>query len=136
MDYTDVWSQIYGIEVEPNLGCNGMPTFIYEYPRELAAIVKINEKNIAERFEFYIEGVELGNCGNEGVNLNEYKERFENDIKARKTNGLIDCKPDREFVDILEKLPKCSGIAIGIDRIVMILANLKSINDFKLFNLE
>jgi len=135
-DYTDVWSQIYGIEVEPNLGKNGLVTFIYEYPKELAAITKINENNIAERFEFYIDGIELGNCGNEGVEINEYKGRFEDDIKTRKENGLIDYVPDREFIEVLEKLPKCAGIAIGVDRLAMIFANAKSINDLKLINIE
>lgn len=136
MDYTDLWSQIYGIEVEPNLGKNGLVTFIYEYPKELAAITKINDKNIAERFEFYIEGIELGNCGNEGVNIEEYKNRFEKDINIRQELGLIDYKADREFIEVLEKLPKCAGIAIGVDRLAMIFANLQSINDLKLVTIE
>ncbi|MDD2483166.1 MAG: hypothetical protein PHE32_01490 [Candidatus Shapirobacteria bacterium] len=136
MDYTDVWSQIYGIEVEPNLGKNGLVTFIYEYPPELAAIIKINEKNIAERFEFYIEGIEMGNCGNEGVIIEEYKKRFEKDIDIRQKLGLINYKVDDEFIEILEKLPKCAGIAIGVDRLAMIFADVKSINDLKLITIE
>ncbi|MDD4027091.1 MAG: hypothetical protein PHO75_02770 [Candidatus Shapirobacteria bacterium] len=136
MDYVDLWSQIYGIEIEPNLGKNGLITFIYEYPPELAAIVKVNENNIAERFEFYIEGIELGNCGNEGVIIEEYKERFEKDIKKRQNLGLINCEPDIEFLEILEKLPKCAGIAIGIDRLAMIFADVKNINDLKLILIE
>ena len=136
MDYIDVWSQIYGIEVEPNLGKNGLVTFIYEYPPELAAIIKINKKNIAERFEFYIEGIELGNCGNEGVIIEEYKKRFEKDIGTRKKLGLIDYKADYDFIEVLEKLPKCAGIAIGVDRLAMIFADVKSINDLKLISIE
>ena len=136
MDYTDVWSQIYGIEVEPNLGKNGLVTFIYGYPPELAAITKINEKNIAERFEFYIEGIELGNCGNEGVIIEEYKKRFEKDINLRQKMGLINYKADDEFIEVLEKLPKCAGIAIGVDRLAMIFADVESINDLKLVTIE
>ena len=132
MDYTDVWSQIYGIEVEPNLGKDGLVTFIYEYPRELAAITKINELGIAERFEFYIEGVELGNCGNEGVEIEEYKGRFLKDIEIRKKLGLINYRADDEFISILDRLPKCTGIAIGMDRLAMIFANIVSISDLKL----
>ena len=136
LDYVDLWSQIYGIEVEPNLGKNGLVTFIYEYPPELAAVVKINKNNKAERFEFYIEGIELGNCGNEGVFIEEYKERFEKDIKTRQRLGLIDYKPDREFIEILEKLPKCAGIAIGMDRLAMVFADVKNINDLKIISIE
>ena len=136
MDYTDVWSQIYGIEIEPNLGKNGKITFIYDYPSELAAITKINELGIAERFEFYIEGIELGNCGNEGVIVEEYKNRFYKDIENRKKMGLIDCKPDIEFISVLEKLPKCAGIAIGMDRLAMIFANVTSISDLQLISIE
>ena len=136
MDYIDVWSQIYGIEVEPNLGKNGLITFIYEYPPELAAITKINERNIAERFEFYIEGIELGNCGNEGVIIEEYKKRFEKDISIRQKLGLINYKVDNEFIEVLEKLPKCAGIAIGFDRLAMIFADVKNINDLKMIAIE
>lgn len=130
MDYTDVWSQIYGIEVEPNLGKNGLVTFIYEYPPELAAVIKINKKNIAERFEFYIEGIELGNCGNEGVEIEEYRKRFENEAK------LVNYKTDDEFINVLQNLSKCAGIAIGVDRLVMIFADVKNINDLKLILIE
>ncbi|MFA5749734.1 MAG: amino acid--tRNA ligase-related protein [Candidatus Shapirobacteria bacterium] len=130
MDYIDVWSQIYGIEVEPNLGKNGMITFIYEYPKELAAITKINEFGIAERFEFYIGGIELGNCGNEGVEIEEYKKRFNDDAE------LVSYKTDDKFIEILEKLPKCAGIAIGVDRLAMIFADVKNINDLKLIIIE
>lgn len=136
LDYTDVWSQIYGIEVEPNLGKNGQVTFIYEYPPELAAITKINENNRAERFEFYIDGIELGNCGNEGVVIDEYQKRFKKDIETRQKLGLIKYEPDWEFIEILKQLPKCAGIAIGVDRLAMIFANLKSINDLKLILIE
>ncbi|MEI8067741.1 MAG: amino acid--tRNA ligase-related protein [Candidatus Shapirobacteria bacterium] len=130
LDYVDLWSQIYGVEVEPNLGKNGLVTFIYEYPPELAAIVKINENNIAERFEFYIEGIELGNCGNEGVIVEEYRNRF------RKEAKLVKHKVDDEFIEVLEKLPKCAGIAIGMDRLAMIFADVENINDLKLITIK
>lgn len=136
MNYVDVWSQIYGVEVEANLGKEGKVTFIYDYPPELAAITKINKKGIAERFEFYIEGIELGNCGNESVIIDEYRIRFENDIETRKKNGLIDYLPDRDFISVLKRMPKCSGIAIGIDRLAMILANVRSISDLQVVSIE
>jgi len=136
MNYTDVWSQIYGVEIEPKLGTGGLVTFIYDYPPELAAIVKINDKGIAERFEFYIEGIELGNCGNEGVEIEEYGERFNKDIEVRKTDGLINYKPDVEFISVLENLPKCAGIAIGMDRLAMIFAGTNSISDLHMISIK
>lgn len=136
MNYVDVWSQIYGIEVEPNLGRDGKVTFIYDYPPELAAITKINEDGIAERFEFYIEGIELGNCGNEGVLIDEYKERFDADIKIRQKNGLIEYRPDKEFISVLRNLPKCAGIAIGMDRLAMIFAGATSISDLQIVSVK
>lgn len=132
INYIDLWSQIYGIEVEPKLGKNGQVTFIYDYPPELAAIVKINEDGIGERFEFYIGGVELGNGGNEGVDIKEYKKRFNDDIKKRKKLKMIDYKADVDFISVLKKLNKSAGIAIGMDRLAMIFADVTDINELKM----
>lgn len=136
MSYVDLWSLIYGLEIESKLGTSGLVTFIYDYPPELAAITRINKDGISERFEFYIDGVELGNCGNEGVNLKEYKKRFNNDIKIRKENGLINYLPDKSFISVLEQMPKCSGIAIGVDRLAMIFAGVDSISDLQMFTIK
>ncbi len=139
MNYTDLWSQIYGLSIEPHLGKNGLPTFIYEYPRELAAITQFDEeRNVAQRFEFYIEGIELGNCGNEATentNIKEHQNRFKNDIKIRKKLKMNYIKPDYEFIDVLSKLPPSAGIAIGIDRLIMLFANLTSIQDLQVINI-
>ena len=136
--YTDVWSQIYTQEVEPHLGFSGRPTLIYEYPVELAAMVQVNQKkHIAERFEAYIAGVELGNCGNEayeGADWDEFEKRIQNEDTARRETGKIIYPPDSEFISILKQLPRCSGIAIGVERLAMIFTNVQSIADLKIFN--
>lgn len=140
MNYTDLWSQIYGLTVEPHLGKNGLPTFIYEYPRELAATAQFNEeKNVSERLEFYIDGIELGNCGNastDKTNIEEHKTRMQKDIEIRKENKMKYIEPDLEFIDVLQKLPPCAGIAIGVDRLAMIFADLLSIQDLQLIQFE
>lgn len=137
--YSDIWSQIYTQEVEPKLGKNGRPTLIYEYPKELAAMVNFNsKKNVAERFEVYIEGVELGNCGNEtspDSDWSEFETRFKNEEITRKKEAKIIYPPDNEFLDILKKLPRCTGIAIGIERLAMVFINLSSIEELKVFSL-
>ncbi|MEM4260984.1 MAG: amino acid--tRNA ligase-related protein [Candidatus Woesearchaeota archaeon] len=133
--YTDVWSQIYTQEVEPNLGTNGRPTIVYEYPIELAALAEIDKKKlVAKRFECYIEGIELGNCAQEtsGQSFNIEKKRFIHDLKERKKRGLEMHKEDYEFLHVVKNLPKCSGIAIGLDRLAMIFTNSKSIEELQL----
>ncbi len=137
--YTDIWSQIYTQEVEPRLGKNGRPTLIYEYPKELAAWVNFNTaKQIAERFEVYIEGIELGNCGNEtspDSNWEEFEARFENEVAAGKSTGKLIYPPDKEFLSILKKLPRCSGIAMGVDRLAMVFINADSIESLHVHHL-
>jgi elongation factor P--(R)-beta-lysine ligase len=138
--YVELWSQIYGIEVEPNLGKNGFPTVIYEYPRELAATAQYDDvRKVAERLEFYIEGIELGNCGNAGTtntNIEEHKKRFQSDIDLRKNSGMVEHPADIEFIEVLQHLPPCAGIAIGVERLAMIFLNLKSITELQMIEIE
>ncbi len=138
--YSEVWSQIYAQEVEPNLGMNGKPTIIYEYPRELAAVVEFDEKkNVAYRFEIYIAGIELGNCGSEvspSTNFEEMAERLQKEYKERKQNNRIMFPPDTEFVVNLRKMKPASGIAMGIDRIAMLFTDAESVKDLQLITYE
>lgn len=139
MSYVDLWSQIYGLAVEPNLGKNGKITMIYEYPRELAATAQYNEeKKVSDRFEIYIEGIELGNAGNastDKTNISEYKRTFENEMNERKINGKINYPPAYEFIDAIKKMPRCAGIGMGVDRIAMIFANCQNIYDLRLIDI-
>ncbi len=136
--YEEIWSQIYVSEVEPNLGKNGYPTLIYDYPKELAALAKLNpDKRTAQRFEFYINGVELGDCYTELGDWREQLTRFEQEIKKRKKMKKIDHPIDKGFIEALKyELPFCSGVAIGLERLMMVLLGLSSINDLKLIQIE
>lgn len=138
--YADVWSQIYTQEIEPHLGKNGRPTMIYEYPKELAATAQFNaEKNIAERLEVYIEGIELGNCGNaatQAADWDDFERRFKEEDTIRKKTGKIQHPPDAEFVSVLKQLPQCAGIAIGVERLAMIFTDAQSIEELQLIHLE
>lgn len=133
LSYVDLWSQIYGLEIEPYLGTNDHPTLIYDYPSELAAMVNIDPKtNLAQRLEIYINGIELGNCGNESTedtNIEGFKKRLDQDSQ-------VNYVQDTEFLNIIQKLPPCSGIAIGVDRLAMVLTGVKSIQDLQLINFE
>ncbi len=136
-DYEDVWSQVYAAEVEPFLGKNGYPTLIYDYPKEFAALAKLNpDGKTAQRFEFYIAGVELGDCYTELTDWKEQALRFKTEDLTRKKNKKISHPVDKEFIDALKYgLPDCAGIAIGFERLVMIFSNAKSIQDLKLISI-
>jgi len=136
--YEDLWSQIYTSEVESHLGRNGYPTLIYDYPKEFAALAKLNnDGKTTQRFEFYIDGVEIGDCYTELTNWHEQEKRFEMEEKKRKKDGKIIHPIDKGFIKALRHgLVDCSGIAIGLERLVMIFAGVNSIKELKLINIE
>ena len=136
--YEDLFSQIYVQEVEPNLGKNGKMTLIYDYPKEFAALAKLNpDGKTAQRFEFYLAGIELGDCYTELTNAQEQEKRFEIEDTKRKKDGKIIHPIDLGYIEALKKgLDKCSGIAIGLERLAMIFADSQSIQDLKLIKIE
>ncbi|MEI6326896.1 MAG: amino acid--tRNA ligase-related protein [Candidatus Roizmanbacteria bacterium] len=136
--YEELWSQIYSNEVEPHLGKNGHPTLLYDYPVEFAALSKPNADGItAQRFEFYIAGVELGNCYSELTDWPLQEERLRKEQQERAKSGKISHPTDWGFIESLKKgLPDCSGIAIGVDRLAMIFADVDSIDKIKLVSFE
>lgn len=136
--YEDLWSQIYVQEVEPYLGKNGYPSLIYDYPKELAALAKLNpDGKTAQRFEFYINGIELGDCYTELTDWKEQEIRFEKENEKRKKTNKINHPIDKGFIEALKYgLPDCAGIAIGVDRLSMVFLNETSINNLKLINID
>lgn len=137
-NYVDLFSQIYTQEIEPNLGIQGRPTIIYDYPVDLAALAKLNnDGQTSQRFEFYIVGLELGDCYTELTDPLEQQTRFEKEEENRKKIGLINYPSDWGFIKALEQgLPNCSGIAIGFDRLAMIFCNVDSISSLRLINIS
>ncbi|MCX7956007.1 MAG: hypothetical protein N2593_02815 [Patescibacteria group bacterium] len=136
--YEDIWSQIYTQEIEPNLGKNGYPTLIYDYPKEFASLAKLNsDAKTAQRFEFYINGIEIGDCYTELIDWREQEERFIIENKKRKIFKKINHPVDKGFIEALKYgLKPCSGIAIGFERLVMIFAGVSSINKLKLIDIN
>jgi elongation factor P--beta-lysine ligase len=135
--YEDLWSQIYTAEIEHHLGKNGYPTLIYDYPKEFAALAKLNKDGkTTQRFEFYIEGIEIGDCYTELTDWKEQQQRFFEEQQKRKKDGKIIHQIDKGFIEALEHgLKPCSGIAIGFERLAMIFANVDSIDKLKLINI-
>jgi len=135
--YEEVWSQIYVSEIEPNLGKNGYPTLIYDYPKEFAALAKLNsDGKTAQRFEFYINGIELGDCYTELTDWREQEERFLKEDRERKKLGKINYPIDKGFIQALKYgLPACAGIAIGVERLAMVFLGFQSIDKLKVVDI-
>lgn len=134
-NWDDIYFKIFLNKIEPNLPLN-KPLFIYDYPSTQAALAKKAKKNpfFAERFELYIHGIELANAYSELTNLHEQKFRLVEERKMRKTLNKTAFDIDEEFLLCLESIRHpCAGIAMGIDRLVMLLMNKKTISDVLLF---
>ncbi len=136
--YEDVFSQMYTQEIEPHLGTNGFPTVICDYPVIFAPLSLPNPDGLtAHRFEIYIEGVELGNCYGELTDPKLQQERFEKEDKGRKDSKKIQHPVDTGFIDALQKgMPSCSGIAMGIERLAMIVSDVESIDKLQLITID
>lgn len=133
--WEELYNQIFLNEIEPHLG-RGKPTILYEFPSVMGALArkKKSDPRFAERFEFYIEGLELGDCYSELTDWKEQQERFENELKEIKRLGKTVYDYDHDFINALKVgLPDCSGIAVGVDRLVMLFANVTDIADTLFF---
>lgn len=117
----DIFSRILAEKVEPHLG-QGRATLLYEYPLPQAALAraKPGSHTVAERFELYACGVELGNAFGELTDVAEQRKRFAAamDEKARIHGERY--QVDEDFLDALEQMPSACGIALGFDRLVML----------------
>lgn len=124
--------------IEPHLG-QAEPTFIYDYPATQAALARIRRDAIpvAERFEVYIKGIELANGFYELADAQEQRQRFEENIIERRALGFDEAPIDENFIAALNHgLPNCAGVAIGIDRLLMLAANAETISEIISFPIE
>ncbi|MBA3535538.1 MAG: elongation factor P--(R)-beta-lysine ligase [Tatlockia sp.] len=104
--------------VEPALGKETVPVALYNFPPSQAALAKISQ-GVAERFEIYVQGVELANGFHELTDASAQASRFQQDLVIRRQKGLPEPIPDDNFLAALAHgLPACSGVALGIDRLL------------------
>ena len=121
-------------EIEPHLGVN-TPTFLYDYPASMAALARLKPgcPSIAERFEIYVGGIELANGFSELNDAHEQRKRFEKELKQRALLGKgISPMPER-FLKALKNMPEAAGIALGLDRLVMIFSGARTIDEVVAF---
>ncbi|SHO57701.1 elongation factor P--(R)-beta-lysine ligase [Vibrio quintilis] len=122
---------LFSMVVEPNIGRES-PVFVYNFPASQAALAKISAEDprVAERFEVYFHGVELANGFHELDNAQEQRKRFEADNDKRHSMGLERQPIDEHFIAALNAgLPDCAGVALGIDRLIMIALECDSLQD-------
>lgn len=134
-DYLNV---LLSICIEPFLGQseNGevKPVFLYAYPPSQASLAKLTQdefgQEVAERFEVYIKGLEIANGYFELTDSKEQRIRFESDNAQRLALNLPPIPIDENLLSALHKgMPECSGVALGMDRLLMIKMNAKSIEE-------
>lgn len=134
---TDCFNELLACEVEPHLGMDH-PVFLYDYPVEEGALARVKEGDpgIAERFELYIAGLELANAFSELTDAVEQRRRFEEASRDRRRNGSPVCPMPERFLQALPRMSPSAGIALGVDRLVMLLADKSRIDDVVAFTPE
>lgn len=118
-------------DIEPHLG-KERPVFLTHYPASMASLARLvpGDEMWAERFEAYVDGIELCNGFGELIDPKEQRRRLLADQQKRRTLGLAEYPVDERFLGALEEgLPPCSGNALGFDRLVMLLLGAPSIQD-------
>jgi len=129
--------------IEPHIG-QDVPICVTHFPASQASLAKLNggdgdggDKKTALRFEFYYKGIELANGFEELTDANVQVERFENDNQIRKSLNKPVRPIDKRFITALEVgLPACSGVALGLDRLIMLALGCDSISDVMSFDIS
>ena len=121
-------------KIEPAIKALGGGVFLMDYPPQAASLSKLSTSTsdlhlpFAERWEFYFDGMELANCFTELCDRDEQARRFAAAKESRKLLNEADYPIDREFIDSLPRMKSAAGVALGVDRLVMILTETKEIS--------
>ncbi|MCG6940348.1 MAG: EF-P lysine aminoacylase GenX [Thiohalocapsa sp.] len=124
--------------LEPHLGQGGL-TFLHDYPPSQAALARIvpGERPVARRFELYWRGMELANGFDELADADQQRLRFEQDLAVRAGRGQAPLPPDGHLLAALgHGLPACSGVALGLDRLLLCLCGHDHIDQVLAFPVE
>jgi lysyl-tRNA synthetase class 2 len=129
----DFWRNVILSQVvEPRLG-NDLPTIIYDWPATQSALAKIRDGDppVAERFELFYRGMELANGYHELTDADELESRNRQANEVRRQEGKLELPEDSRLLHAMRAglLPDCSGVALGIDRMMMVLSNSANICD-------
>ncbi len=129
---------LFSHQVQPNLGKNAL-CMVYGYPACQSSLARINQHNanMTDRVEIFINGIELGNGYYELTDASEQEKRFDQEISIRQTGSQTAAAKDSRLIAALKSgLPECSGMAIGLDRLLMLLSEKAHINDVLAFPID
>lgn len=124
--------------VEPKLGVVG-PEILYDYPASQAALAQVRNDNppVAERFELYVNGVELANGYHELLDPSVLRERNRKTNRLRQADGKLALPRESRLLEAMEYgLPSCVGVALGFDRLVMVAAGASCLNKVMAFPID
>jgi elongation factor P--(R)-beta-lysine ligase len=123
--------------VEPHLG-RSCPTFLYNYPLSLGALARVHppDPTVAERFELYLAGMELANAFSELTDEEEQRQRFVQEERLRRQAGKVPYPSPEPFLCALSHLSDSAGIALGLDRLAMLMTGASAIDDVVTFTPE
>jgi lysyl-tRNA synthetase class 2 len=130
-DRDTILQLLFATGVEPNIG-RDKPTFVYHFPATQAALAEISTEDhrVADRFEAYYKGVELANGFRELTDATEQRQRFMQDNRKRAARNLPQQPIDENLLAALEHgMPECAGVALGVDRLVMLALKAESLDD-------
>ncbi|WP_201511397.1 EF-P lysine aminoacylase EpmA [Psychrobacter alimentarius] len=123
---------LFSHAVEPHLG-HDLPTLIIEYPPATAALAKTSldkdGNEVAKRFELYINGIEIANAYDELADGQALRARFEKDNQLRASHNLPIMPIDEHLIAASDDLMPCSGIAVGLDRLLMVITGASSLEE-------
>ncbi len=133
----DIFDEVMVEEIEPRLGI-GKPAFLYDYPSERRSLARLkkDDPSVAERFELYLGGLEIANGFSELNDPEEQRKVFQSEISIRQSLGKKVYSMPEKFLDELGEMPPSAGIALGVDRLVMVLVNAKRIDEVVAFTPE
>lgn len=127
--YEDLFYKIFLNKIEPDL--KNQSLIIHHYPAQMAALAKLSEDDprYAERFEAYVDGIELANAFSELTDSKEQLDRLKKEYDQRLEMGKEVFEIDYQFVSALDSMPECAGIALGVDRTSRMFADCENIDD-------
>lgn len=127
--YEDLFYRIFLNKIEPELA-KMTAVIIHHYPLPMAALSRksLREVGYAERFEVYINGIELANAYSELTGETEQRERLEREHETRIRQGKDLFPIDEDFITAVGQMPQAAGIALGIDRLVQAVLGVKDMN--------
>lgn len=133
----DLFDELMVERIEPRLGL-ARPTFIYDYPACCSALARLKkgDPTVAERFELYLGGLEIANAFSELIDPAEQRRRFEAEAAHRAGHGKAAYPVPEKFLAALAGMPESAGIALGLDRLVMVLLDAGSIDEVVAFTTE